>query len=73
MFFNVFLLAFFESLAPKGAVNTLTDATDKTIGKLTYPNEYLGSPSIIHPVEALVIKPGRAIKKPILDEVPTAR
>ena len=52
MFFNVFLLAFFEGLAPKGAVNTLTDATDKTIGKLTYPNEYLGSPSIIHPVEA---------------------
>lgn len=48
----MFLLTLLESLAPKGAVNTLTDATDKTIGKLTYPKEYFGSPSIIHPVEA---------------------
>ena len=51
IFFSVFLLALFESLAPNGAVNTLTDATDKTIGKLTYPKEYLGRPSIIHPVD----------------------
>ena len=51
IFFNVFLLVLFESLAPKGAVNILTEATDKTIGKLTYPMEYLGSPSIFHPVD----------------------
>ena len=49
----MFLLTLLESLAPKGAVNTLTDATDKTIGKLTYPKEYFGSPSIIHPVDSV--------------------
>ena len=51
IFFNVFLLALAESLAPKGAVNTLKDETVKTIGKLTYPKEYLGSPSTSHPVD----------------------
>ena len=51
IFFSVRLLALFESLAPNGAVNTLTDATVKTIGKLTYPKEYFGSPSITHPVD----------------------
>ena len=52
IFFSVFLLYLLESLAPKGAVNTLMDATAKTIGKLTYPKESLGNPSTTHPVEA---------------------
>jgi len=51
IFFSVFLLVRFESLAPNGAVNTLTDETVKTIGKLTYPKEYFGIPSITHPVD----------------------
>ena len=36
IFFNVFLLALFESLAPIGAVNTLMDETVKTIGTVSY-------------------------------------
>ena len=35
IFFNVRLFIWFESLAPKEAVNILTEATIITIGKLT--------------------------------------
>ena len=39
IFFNVFLLIFLESFAPKGAVKILIEAIDRTIGKFTYPIE----------------------------------
>ena len=50
IFFNTLLLTLLESFAPSGAVKILIEATDNTIGKFTYPIEYLGISATNQPV-----------------------
>ena len=44
---NVILFTLTETLAPKFAVNTLVDDTNKTIAKFRYPKEKGGKESIL--------------------------
>ena len=46
---NVILFTLTETLAPKFAVNTLVDDTNKTIAKFRYPKEKGGKESILGP------------------------
>ena len=69
---NVILFTLTETLAPKFAVNTLVDDTNKTIAKFRYPKEKGGKESILGPKNIKIIAPGKAIKKPSVADVPTA-
>ena len=69
---NVILFTLTETLAPKFAVNTLVDDTNKTIAKFRYPKEKGGKETILGPENIKIIAPGKAIKKPSVADVPTA-
>ena len=65
-------MIFEANFAPMLAVKTLVNETSKTIGIFTYPIEYSGRVSLKLPVIIKIITPGKAIKKPITADVPTA-
>ena len=66
------LITLMETLAPKFAVNTLVEDTNKTIIIFRYPKEKVGKLSILEPEIIKIIAPGKAIKNPKVADVPTA-